>query len=134
MGNCHSSKTTSTSASQYLYNITHHIDSVCLFVWSLSSHSRIFHAYGDVTITDEGLQILTYARQWGFFNVPHLLWHGPSLYNLRGPVTLTPVAERFAVELSQPVFTTKVCRDRGSNPDLLHARRTLYIYATTAVD
>ena len=35
-----------------------------LFVWSLSSHSRIFHSYGDVTIADEGLQILTYARHW----------------------------------------------------------------------
>ena len=35
------------------------------FVWffiSLSSHSRTFHSYGDVTITGEGLQILTYAR------------------------------------------------------------------------
>ena len=35
---------------------------VCLFVWSLSSHSRIFHSYGDVTIAGEGLQILIYAR------------------------------------------------------------------------
>ena len=26
------------------------------------SHSRFFHSYGDVTITGEGLQILTYAR------------------------------------------------------------------------
>ena len=34
---------------------------VCLFVWSLSSHSRIFQSYGDVTIAGEGLQILTYA-------------------------------------------------------------------------
>ena len=32
---------------------------VCLFV---SSHLRIFHSYGDVTIASEGLQILTYAR------------------------------------------------------------------------
>ena len=31
---------------------------VCL----LSSHSRIFNSYRDVTITGEGLQILTYAR------------------------------------------------------------------------
>ena len=31
---------------------------VCLFVWSLSSHSRIFHSYGDVIISGEGLQIL----------------------------------------------------------------------------
>ena len=45
---------------------------------------------------------------WGFFSVPHLLWHGASVYDghLRGPVTLTPVAERLAVELSKPVFTT----------------------------
>ena len=62
-------------------------------------------------------------EQWGFFNVPHLLRHGSTVYNghLRGPVTLTPVAERLAVELSIPVFTTWVCRDRGSIPDLLHA-------------
>ena len=33
---------------------------VCLFVWGLSSHSRIFHSYGDVI--DEGLQILTFDR------------------------------------------------------------------------
>ena len=38
---------------------------VCLFVYLfvfLSSHSRIFHSHGDVTITSEGLQILIYAR------------------------------------------------------------------------
>ena len=35
---------------------------VCLFVWDFSSHSRIFHKYGDVTIADEGLQMLTYPR------------------------------------------------------------------------
>ena len=35
--------------------------SICLFVWCLSSHLRIFHSYGDVTIASEGLQILTYA-------------------------------------------------------------------------
>ena len=35
---------------------------VCLFVWGLSSHSRIFHSYRDVTITSEELQMLTYAR------------------------------------------------------------------------
>ena len=69
------------------------------------------------------------------FNVPHLLWHGPTLYNglLRGPVILTPVAERLAVEQSLPVFTTQFCCDRGSNPDLPNARRTLYLYATAAV-
>ena len=77
-----------------------------LFIY-FSYHSRVFHSYGDFTITVEGLQILTHARhkaieQWGFFSVPNLQWHGASVYNghLRGPVTLTPVAERLAVELS----------------------------------
>ena len=53
----------------------------------------------DVIITSEGLQILTCVRylsieQWGFFSVPHLLWHATSVYNghLRGPVILTYVA------------------------------------------
>ena len=43
------------------------------------------------------------TAQWGFVNVPHLLWHGASLYihgHFRGPVTLTPVAERLAIKLS----------------------------------
>ena len=35
---------------------------VCMFIWSLWSHSRIFHSYGNVTIAGEELQILTYAR------------------------------------------------------------------------
>ena len=40
--------------------------------------------------------------------MPPLLRQGPTVYNgqLRGPVTLTPVAERLAVELLLPVFTT----------------------------
>ena len=56
---------------------------VCLFVWNLSSHSRIFHSYGDVTITGEGLQILTYARQsWPLSSESswacnHLKWSSP---------------------------------------------------------
>ena len=41
-------------------------------------------------------------EQWGFFSVPHLLWHEANIYigHLWDPVPLTPVAERFAVELS----------------------------------
>ena len=40
---------------------------VCLFIWAFSSHSRIFHSYGDVTITGEGLQIVTFTRhKWSF--------------------------------------------------------------------
>ena len=51
---------------------------------------------------------LVEIEQWGFFSVPHLLWHGASVYNghLRVPVTLTPNSERLAVELSLPVLMT----------------------------
>ena len=40
-------------------------------------------------------------HRWEYFNVPHLLWHGPILHNghLHGQETLTLVAERLAVEL-----------------------------------
>ena len=40
----------------------------------------------------------------------------PSDGHVRGPVTLTPVAERLAVELALPVLTTYICPDRASNP------------------
>ena len=48
------------------------------------------------------------------FSVLHLLWQGASVYNghLRGPVTLTPVAKRLAVELFLSVFTTYKCLSR----------------------
>ena len=66
---------------------------------------------------------LTNARHsgpWGFLNVPQHLWHGLYVYDghLRGSSTLTPIAERIAVELSLPVFTTKVCRGWDSNTQL----------------
>ena len=35
---------------------------IFFFVLGFKSHSRIFHWYGDVTVTDERLQIFTYAR------------------------------------------------------------------------
>ena len=67
--------------------------------------------------------------------MPQLQRHGPTVYNgnLRGSVTLTPVAEHLTLDLSLPVFTTSVCRDRGSKPDIRHARRTLYIYPTAVI-
>ena len=50
-------------------------------------------------------------EQWWFFSVPPL-WHEDSVYNghLRGPETPKSNAELLAVELSLPVFTTKVYR------------------------
>ena len=54
----------------------------------------------------------------------HLLWHGASVYNghLREPVTLTPIAERLALELLLPVFTTQVCQAWDSNTVQSHHR------------
>ena len=63
-----------------------------------------FHSFGDHSpwrATNFDLySALIAIRQRGFFYVPHLPWHGPTLYNghLRGPVTLTPVTERLAVQ------------------------------------
>ena len=45
----------------YFLNETHNM-CVYLFVWGFSSHSNIFHSFGDVIITGEGLQMLTYAQ------------------------------------------------------------------------
>jgi hypothetical protein len=43
--------------------------------------SRIFHLYGDITITSEGLQNLDICSALrAFFIMPHLLWHGPSVF------------------------------------------------------
>ena len=72
------------------------------------SHSIIF----DVFITGEEFQtVYLYVALmaidcWGFLSLPHLLWHRVSVYNthLRGPMTLTPVAERLAMELLLPVY------------------------------
>jgi hypothetical protein len=50
------------------------------------SRWRIFHLYGDATIAGEGLQNLGLCsafmafEQGGIFIVPHLLWHGTSVY------------------------------------------------------
>ena len=42
---------------------------VCLFFWFFFVPlKKIFHSYGDVTITGEGLQILTYARHFCLFS------------------------------------------------------------------
>ena len=71
-----------------------------------------FWFLGDVNIAIEVLQIMTSAlvavEQWGFFSVPHILWHGASFYNghLQRSVTFTTIAESVAVELSLHVFTT----------------------------
>ena len=57
---------------------------VCVFVCGFSSILRILYSYRDVTITGNGLQILTYTQNsWPlsrFFSLPWLLWQGTSVY------------------------------------------------------
>ena len=73
-------------------------------------------------------------EQWEFFSVPHLLWHGTSVYNgqLRGPVILTPIAESFAGELTLPFFTTWVSRSRDSNTQLSACEANALAHCFTA--
>ena len=85
-----------------------------LFVWSFSSDSRVVflimrrHHYGWRASNFDLCSALMVIEEWGFFSVQHILWHGTYVYNghIRGPVTLTPIAERLTVHLSLPVLTT----------------------------
>lgn len=83
----------------------------CLFVWSFSAHSRIFHSFGNVTTANFDLcSAFVAIEQVRFFRVPHIQWHGASVYKgyLRGPLTLTPNTDILAVELQLPVFNDSV--------------------------
>ena len=72
----------------------------CLFV--CLDFLRIFHSYGDVTITGEGLINFTYAGHlWPLSSEislachPYYTWHGALVYSghLQGPMTITSIAE-----------------------------------------
>ena len=99
---------------------------VCLFFFvSLENLSLIWrrHHYHWRGANFELCLALMAIEQWGFFNVPHPLWHGASLYNghLRGPVKHT-YCQALAVQLSLPAFT-QVCRgwDSTSHPSAFKA-------------
>jgi hypothetical protein len=57
-----------------------------LIIYGFTSCSRIFHLCGDVTIASEELQNLGLCsalrafEQGGIFIVPHVLWHGTSVF------------------------------------------------------
>ena len=100
-------------------------DFICIFVClgfsvPLENFSLIWrrHHYLWRTANFDLYSALMAIEQWGFFNVSHLLRHGPTLYNghLRGPVTLTPVAELWQ-RSSHYLFLRllKVCRGWDSN-------------------
>ena len=82
---------------------------VCLgYIFQLKNYSLILSVYRWRAATFDICSALMVIEHLRFFSVPHLLWHGASVYNghLRGPVTLTPTAELLAVELTLPVLTT----------------------------
>ena len=87
----------------YVCEIKTTIFFVCLFLcWSLSSHSRIFQSYGDVTIAGEGLQFFTYARHsWPLSSEGSLTCHTYCYTGLSFIMVIsdthTHVAERLAV-------------------------------------
>ena len=92
------------------------------------------HCYRGKAANFDLCSALIAIEQWGLFSVPHLLWHGSSVYNgdLRGPVTLALIAEPLAVELPLPVFYDlglsrlgfkhPTFRLRGKRSSLLHQR------------
>jgi hypothetical protein len=59
-----------------------------LIIYCFTSRSRIFHLHENVIIVGEGLQnlglivcsALRAFEQGGIFIVPHLLWHGASVF------------------------------------------------------
>jgi hypothetical protein len=69
-----------------------------LIIYCFTSHWRIFHSYGDITIDGEGLQnlclcpALRTSKLEGIFILPHLLWHGTSAFPVSSEWPLHSVA------------------------------------------
>ena len=80
---------------------------VCLF--GVYRSTREFFTHKETSLLPvKGCKLSPMLGTYGHWAVRvHLLRHGPTVYNghLRGPVTLTPNAERLTVELLLPVFT-----------------------------
>jgi hypothetical protein len=74
------------SAYRSFTNLNSKIKIDWLIIYCFMSLSRIFHLCEDITITDEGLQnlglcsALRVFEKGGIFIVPHLLWHGASVF------------------------------------------------------
>ena len=91
--------------------------------FSLTSLSRIFTYYEDVTIIGKWLFILTFVRHsWP-------IWHGPTLHNCHLQVPVIPVAKRLAVELLIPVLTTSVCPSWSPASDMFKNLMSLNTYS-----
>ena len=110
-----------------------------VFVWFLVFYILLknSHSYGNVTITGEGQQILTYTRhKW-----PLSSKGGTIVYigNLPGLMTLATSAKRLAVELSLPTLTvstgnrTPIFRMRGIRSTTTPSERSVIINIKTAM-
>ena len=109
---------------------------VCLFVWvQIKNFSLIWrrHHYRCRRYFDLYSALMAIEHwAWGFFGVSHL-WQVASIFNgrLRGPVTLAPVAERLAVELSPSLL--RLCYvDLNTKPSACETNALTYC-ATTVV-
>ena len=102
---------------------------VCLFVWRFSSHMRIFHSYGGITITGErAANFELCLHLWPLSSEDSLACH--TVYNghLRGPWHLMPSIWQWNCHFSVAtgIRTTNLrLLEKCSNP-LLHRRCTMY--------
>ena len=106
-----------------------------------SLHLRIFHSYGDVTITGKGLLILTFARHsWPLRSEGSLTCH--TYCDTGQPFIMIISEDPWHSHLLPSVWqwrchylslTTWASPDQESNSDLLYARQTLYHNTTAAV-
>ena len=114
---------------------------VCLFVLSLSSNSKIFHPYGDVTISGEGLQIMTYARHSWPLRI-EISWACHTYCDTRHPFKMVISGTRdtqtysftFRSGTVTTCFKALVCRCWDSNTQpLVYRANALNYYVTAAV-
>ena len=91
---------------------------VCLFVILRHSRENFTHMVASALPVYNNFNLYSAFDWWRFFSEPQLMWHGTSINNghLRGPITVTLVAEGLGMELSLHVFTNKVeARSRKSS-------------------
>ena len=103
----------------------------CLgFIVPLENFSLIWrrHHYRWRAANFDLCSALMAIEQWGFFSLPHLLWHGASVYNghLRGPMTVLPSVWQWSCRY---LF----CCGWGSNTQPFACRFNALTHCTTAV-
>ena len=107
-----------------------------VFVVVILRPTREFFTHGNVTITNERLQILTYSwHSWplsseGFLNMPHLLWHRSTIYKPNHDTGTCCL--KLGCGAVATYFNDLVLLRSGQNPDLPHARQTFYHWAIGA--